>query len=166
MFVKTEAAITTLERASRWLKRLTRVQEDDEHEAVNLVTGCFWILRQSPTTDVRAWLARRPHRKALQQPARAIATERGRRAIRELILLTRSEVQACQAFRPHVDVGPLPMAEPAQCSPERYRQLAAARRRRAEIQQERQAAVARRLAATESRCQVSTLLCATNAKVT
>ena len=48
----------------------------------------------------------------MKQPVQAVWKRDGRRAIRELLALTVSELEASRLFRTDVDVGPLPVAEP------------------------------------------------------
>ena len=70
----------------------------------------------------------KPYRKALKHAA--VASKQGIRAIRELITLAISELEASQAFRKQVDVGPLPVKEPRPVSEAQRQALQAGREQR------------------------------------
>lgn len=118
MKVKTKAAMNALEGLAEWIQTVEPYEDlkTNQNRAVNTVIGCYNIVSRSPTTNIRAWIDRKPHRKALKTASKAIKTKSGRRAIAELIRLTLSELEASRGFRPDVEVGPLPVREPRQLS--------------------------------------------------
>ncbi len=115
----------------KWLHAVKNPTPDDERMAVNLVVGCLAIVCGSPTTDVRAWLARKPERAMLRRPRRAIHSPRGWKAIRELLSLASAVCEADRAFRVP-DIGPLPVREskPKKLSPEQSRRMHEAKRQK------------------------------------
>ena len=116
MRVKTTTVIQALKSHAHWIERLPEKQRaeniDRDYKVSNIVQGCLCIMASSAYCDIRQWIAHRPRRKQLKRPIQAIWTHDGRKAIRELLELTISELEASRSFRPNVDVGPLPITEP------------------------------------------------------
>ncbi len=116
MKVKQASVLFSLKKLARWIQTLSeskRRHEATENRVEDVVCGCFDLLQYSPTTDVAGWIASKPRRKKLDNPAKAVWTQQGRRAILELIELTISEVEACQGFWPEpIEVGVLPVRKP------------------------------------------------------
>lgn len=115
MIVKVTIAIHSLKRLSCWIATLPeskRGHEATENRVEDIVVGCFDLMEYSPTTNLVGWLAHRPRRKQLRNPAKAVWHKSGRKAIQELITLTISELEACLPFQPTVVAGVLPMTMP------------------------------------------------------
>ena len=114
MRVKVKRVVQSLEFAAKWIKNLPGRSSCSKtrDRAEDIVTGCLDLIEYSPTTDVNGWIAAKPRRKRLNDPAKAVWTRDGRRAALELITLTISEVEACRSFRPDVEVGALPIRTP------------------------------------------------------
>jgi hypothetical protein len=98
-----------LKKQLRWVEEIKSATQEDEYRAVDTVTGCFHIMAQSPTTDIRTWLTRQSRRKKLSDPARAVKSKQGRRAIAELVALTILEIKTNASFWNEIDVGLLPV---------------------------------------------------------
>lgn len=113
MRIKTKRAIQILKTQERWLPEQPPYRSVTRDRRVsNIVQGCLSIMAASISCDIRAWMARRPRRRKLLKPRDAAWTKDGRKAIRELLTLTISELEASARFRKQVDVGLLPLPEP------------------------------------------------------
>ena len=120
-----KAIARKLKKELNWLKGWKKAnwgRPSVDNRAANLIIGCFYVLKQS-TTDLRAWIDRKPHRQHLKNCRRAIRLEDGRRAIEELVELTISGVDArTPSHKWHT--GPLDCS----CPPRSQAQLETARR--------------------------------------
>ena len=113
--VSHRVALAALKQHRKWAAKLDWIgptDRADQNRAANAVMGCLRIIAASPTTDLRGWLGRKPRREKLRAPADVWRTDAGRRAMRELVVLTVSELEASRAFRPMAEVGPLPVGGP------------------------------------------------------
>ena len=140
MKVKQASVLFSLKKFARWIQNLPeskRGHEATENRVEDVVCGCFDLLQYSPTTDVAGWIASKPRRKKLDNPAKAVWTQQGRRAILELIELTISEVEACQGFWPDpIEVGVLPIKKPIHRSAEHVEAMQKGRANQRKQQQE------------------------------
>lgn len=119
MIAKASLVVQTLKQLSAQLEAATERSLRDfsfQDRMADTVAGCFDLLEQCPTLNLEAWLKRRPHRAALDEPNTAAHTAEGRKAIRELIALTISDLEASTVFRPEVECGVLPMRAPRPAS--------------------------------------------------
>ncbi len=111
MRVKHSLVVQALKRHARWLRKFAAnhvLNSENRRRVHDVVVWCLDFVELSPTTNLAAWLSRRARRKLLEDPVRAAHTERGRKAILDLIELAVSEVGACAAFLPQIDAGLLP----------------------------------------------------------
>ncbi len=127
MKVKQTVVVKTLRKLSVWIKNLPRdkhYHERTRNKVEDTVVACFDFLQYAPSTDVAAWMERKPRRQQLDNPARAVWFPDGRRAILELIELTISEFEACRTFWPNpIEVGVLPVRKPVPRSKEHIEAL-------------------------------------------
>ncbi len=150
MKIKYTLVLQALERHVRWVAKLTprnlgeSAARDRAHD---VVVWCLDFVELSPTTDLTAWIARRPHRKLLDDPERAVRTVRGRRAILELLELTISEVAASASFLPQVEASLLPGVREPETREMATARTAKATAARAANRWARRDAIQRRLAA-------------------
>jgi hypothetical protein len=116
MRVKTTTVIQALKSHAGWVDRLPKKPRtenvDRDFKAANIIEGCLAIMAASAHCDIRRWMADRPRRKRLKRSREVVWTREGRKAVRELLALTISELESSRSFRKDVDVGPLPIAEP------------------------------------------------------
>ncbi len=107
--------VSSLMGFQRWFAKMPKWQKLDASSTIRVadtVTGCLDVLDYAPTTNKDAWIARRPERALLFEPRVAMRSENGRKAIRNLVDLVISELEAARPFRPVVEVGVLPVKEP------------------------------------------------------
>lgn len=121
-----KAVLSQLRKELTWLNgwKMSHWGRDSvDNRAANLIAACLYLLAQVPTTDLRAWIARKPHRTNLKSYRRAIRRGMGRKAIQELITVT---ISAVEAFSPRKTwhTGPLDCSAP----PRTEAQLEAARK--------------------------------------
>jgi len=132
MQIRTVIMIQALRQWQARLETVTERQLRDPyfHERMeDLVVGCFDLLEYSPTLDVAAWVKRRPRRLALKDPSTGARTSAGRIAIKELVALTISDLEASAGFRPHMESGVLPMKAPRKISAAHQQALTAGHQR-------------------------------------
>ena len=127
MRVKTKNAITSLKTAARQFQKQQPPTKPDS--TVNTVVGCFYILATSPGFNLRAWIDRKPGRKGLTTASTVGRTKQGIQAVRELLALTISELEA-RTWCKEVEVGPLPVKEPRKASTKQREALKAGRQKR------------------------------------
>lgn len=104
--------VGSLVRFQRWLAKLPQWQKLNASSTIRIadtVTGCLDLLDYAPTTNKDAWIARRPERSLLFEPLAAPRTVSGRKAIRDLVALMISELEAARPFMPVMEVGVLPV---------------------------------------------------------
>ncbi|MBP60395.1 MAG: hypothetical protein CMJ62_02610 [Planctomycetaceae bacterium] len=127
MRTKVKAAITSLKSRARDFRQKQPPSQPDL--TANVVIGCFHILRTCPTHDLQAWLARKPNRAGLKDASTVGRTKQGIQAVRELIALTISDLEA-RTWLKEIEVGPLPVKESRKASEKQREALQAGRRKR------------------------------------
>ena len=108
------AALTALKKELTWVKRQLTDRDPDPKRladhALDVTVGCLHILADCPTLDLAAWADRKPGRRKAIVGCRAVArTRAGNKLVCDLIRLAISDLEASKAFRPTVEVGPLPV---------------------------------------------------------
>ena len=86
---------TTLLNNLKKLQQWAAAKKKDPDQAVNIMVGCFLALQQSGFHCATQWIDRVPdRRKVLKNIQKSHATRRGNKALRDLLALTISAVEA------------------------------------------------------------------------
>ena len=84
--------LKNLDKAAEWVVAKQR----DHDQSVNIMVGCFGVLRQAGQRDMAGWLDRKPERRRVLSDVReSYLSKRGNKVLRDLVTLTISAVEAC-----------------------------------------------------------------------
>ena len=84
--------LKNLDKAAEWVVAKQR----DHDQSVNIMVGCFGVLRQAGQRDMAGWLDRKPERRRVLSDVReSYLSKRGNKVLRDLVSLTISVVEAC-----------------------------------------------------------------------
>ena len=84
--------LKNLDKAAEW----AAAKQRDHDQAVNIMVGCFGVLRQAGQRDITGWIDRKPERRrVLKNIQKLYLSKLGNKVLRDLVSLTISAVEAC-----------------------------------------------------------------------
>ena len=90
--MKKRILLKNLDKAAEW----AAAKQRDHDQAVNIMVGCFYVLRQAGQRDMAGWLDRKPERRRVLSDIReSYLSKQGNKVLRDLVSLTISAVEAC-----------------------------------------------------------------------